>query len=132
MTQEEQEIRALLEQWRAATAAGDVDQVLRLVSEEAVFLRPGQAPLQGRAAFEREQRAALQRCSIASQAEIREVRVHGDLASCWSELAIVVTPHAAGTAMRLAGPTLTVLERGADRAWRVVQDANMLTPAAGT
>ena len=41
MQTDEQQIRALVATWMAATKAGDVETVLGLMTEDAVFLVPG-------------------------------------------------------------------------------------------
>src|SRR5262245_47399965 len=50
MEKDEQEIRELVETWMAATKAGDVEAVLGLMTDDVVFLVPGQPPM-GRAEF---------------------------------------------------------------------------------
>jgi uncharacterized protein (TIGR02246 family) len=42
MHSDEQEIRQLVSTWMAATTAGDVEKVLSLIADDAVFLVPGQ------------------------------------------------------------------------------------------
>src|SRR5262249_17331701 len=44
MQNDEQEIRALVENWLAATRAGDTATVLKLMSDDVVFLVPGVEP----------------------------------------------------------------------------------------
>jgi uncharacterized protein (TIGR02246 family) len=39
---DEQAIRELVQTWLRASAAGDLDQVLALMSDDVVFLTPGQ------------------------------------------------------------------------------------------
>jgi uncharacterized protein (TIGR02246 family) len=51
MDSDEQEIRRLVATWMAATKAGDIETVLGLMAEEAVFLVAGQAPMIGKASF---------------------------------------------------------------------------------
>lgn len=41
MQSDEQQIRQLVSTWMAATKAGDVDKVLSLMTDDAVFLLPG-------------------------------------------------------------------------------------------
>lgn len=53
MNADEQAIRNLVAQWHRATAAGDVDTVLGLMDEGAVFLVAGRPPMKGRSTFEK-------------------------------------------------------------------------------
>src|SRR5437763_492691 len=41
MSDDERAIRELIQSWLTATTAGDIDRVLALVSDDAVFLTPG-------------------------------------------------------------------------------------------
>ena len=50
MSDDESEIRALIQTWLTASAAGELDRVLALMSDDIVFLTPGQKPF-GKAAF---------------------------------------------------------------------------------
>ena len=59
MSTDEQAIRNLVEQWHRATAAGDVDTVLRLMAEDVVFLMAGKPPMKGRSTFEQGLRGLL-------------------------------------------------------------------------
>ena len=131
MHPDEQAIRDLIALWHRATAAGDVDTVLDLMTDDVVFLVAGQPPMQGRAAFERRLRGLLAQHRIESTHAVREVGVDGDLAYTWTDLAIRVMPHAGGAAPPArSGSTLSVLRRQADGRWRMVRDANLLGGAA--
>ena len=50
MENDEQEIRQLVSTWMAASKAGDVETVLSLMSDDVVFLVPGQ-PVMRKADF---------------------------------------------------------------------------------
>ena len=62
MQNDEQEIRDLVSTWMAATKAGDVDTVLSLMTDDVVFLVPGQ-PVMRKADF------AAPPCPVARNAE---------------------------------------------------------------
>ena len=131
MQPDEQAIRDLIALWHRATAAGDVDTVLDLMTDDVVFLSAGQPPMQGRAAFERGLRGLLAQHRIESSHEVREIGIDGDLAYSWTDLDIRVIPRAGGTAPPArSGSTLSVLRRQADGRWRMVRDANLLGGAA--
>ena len=124
---DEQAIRDLIQTWLAATRAGDLETVLRLMTDDVVFLQPGKPPMRGRAAFAEAQHG-LAGTRIDAQADIREIRVHGDVAWCWNHLTVVVTPPGAKP-VRRAGDVLSVLRR-IDGHWQIQRDANLLTVAA--
>ena len=125
--QEELQIRGQIATWMRATAAGDLDRVLSLVSEDVVFLLPGQPPMRGRDAFAAGFRAALQHVRIEGVSDIKEVRIAGELAFCWSHLSLTITPLLGGTPRLRAGDTLSVFRKEPDGHWRLFRDANLLT-----
>lgn len=127
MPTDEQQIRHLLDTWHAATKAGDVDTVLDLMTDDALFLVPGRPPMD-RAEFARLSRVApgSPRPHFESTIDIREIHVEGDLAYLWSRLAVTVTPPG-GAPLERAGHTLTIFRRVAGR-WLLARDANLLAP----
>jgi uncharacterized protein (TIGR02246 family) len=124
MEGEERAIRDLIATWMAASQAGDLDQVLSLMSDDVVFMVPGQAPF-GKAAFAAASRS-MKDLRMEGQSKVEEIVVSGDWAWCRTHLAIKVTPPS-GDAMRRSGHTLTILRKEHGR-WVVARDANMLTP----
>jgi len=123
---DEQAIRNLVAQWHRATAAGDVEAVLRLMAEDAVFLVAGQAPMKGRSAFEKGLRSLLASHDIQSTGEVQEVETSGDLAYCWTVLNVRITPKVGGKPVVRSGSALSILRRHADGRWLVIRDANLL------
>lgn len=123
---DEEAIRDVVATWHRATAAGDVAGVLQLMAEDAVFLRAGEEPMRGRAAFEASLREAASRFRIVSSADVREVRVDGDLGYCWAELAVRMEPRAGSDPpSERSGPTLSIFERQGGR-FVLLRDANLL------
>lgn len=128
MSTDEEQIRSLVQQWQAASAAGDVDTVLGLMADDVVFLVAGRPPF-GKAEFAAMSSvpAGSPRPKIDSRSGIREVQVSGDMAFLWSELSVTVTPPGAAPAVTRAGHTLTVFRR-VDGRWLLARDANLLVP----
>jgi uncharacterized protein (TIGR02246 family) len=129
VNQDQQAIRELLALWHRATAAGDVNTVLKLMAEDVVFLVAGHPPTRGRAAFEQGLRTLLAQHQIESTGEIQEVEVSGDLAYAWSMLTVHIVPLAGGNATIRTGNALSILRKQADGSWVVVRDANLLSAA---
>ena len=126
---DEEQIRSLVETWRVATQAGDIDTVLGLMTDDVVFLVYGRPPM-NKAEF-----AALSRVPPGSprpkfegRSEIQEIYVSGDLAYMWSKLTVSVTPAGAEQPTERAGHTLTIFRRIGGR-WLLARDANLLAPA---
>jgi len=130
MQSDEQDIRTLVDTWMDATRVGDVDQVLSLMTDDAVFLVPGKPPMRkdGFAAQMRQQ-AGPKAPHFDGKSEIQEIQVMGDWAFMWSKLEVVVTPPGGAAAMKRAGHTLTVLRKDGGK-WLLARDANLLAPVA--
>jgi uncharacterized protein (TIGR02246 family) len=125
MTSDEQAIRHVISTWLSASAAGDTDAVLKLMSEDVAFLLPGRPPMRGRDAFAASQ-AGLKDVRIEATSDIRELHVSGHFAYCWSNLTVVVTPRAGGSPMKRAGDVLSVFRKHPDGSWTLHRDANLI------
>lgn len=126
MTPDEQEIRNLVSNWLAASKAGDVGRVLQLMSDDVVFLQPGQPPMR-KADFAAAARAQAQPNGpkFDGVSEIQEVKVLGDWAFLWTKLTVAVTPPGGGEKITRSGHTLSVLQKQQGR-WVLARDANLL------
>jgi uncharacterized protein (TIGR02246 family) len=128
MGSDEQQIRELISTWMAASKAGDVQQVLSLMTDDAVFLLPGRPPMRkadfAAAAHAQAVEGAPQ---FDGKSEIQEVEVSGDFAFTWTKLTVTITPPT-GQPVQRTGHTLSVLRRENGR-WLLARDANLLGPA---
>ena len=129
LSTDEQAIRDVVASWHRATAAGDVETVLKLMAEDVVFLLAGHPPMRGRSSFERGLRGLLSQNRIESTGEIQEIAVSGDLAYCWTALIVRIVPIAGGTATVRTGSALSIFRKQPDGSWVVARDANMLSAA---
>ena len=126
--QDKQQIRALIDRWCEASAAGDLTAQYNLMTPDVVFLTPGRAPMR-REEFAVNFRAMVDIVTIHCRSNIQEITINGDLAVCWNLLEVSFTPIEGGETRKHAGNVLTVLRRGTDGQWRIWRDANLLTPA---
>lgn len=126
MRTDEQAIRKLVADWHRATAAGDVETVLRLMSEDVVFLVCGRPPMIGRDAFEQGLRGVLATHRIESTGEVQECKVSGDLGYCWTQLTVRMIPLSGGETRLRSGSALSVFRKPQDGPWQLVRDANLL------
>ena len=126
MSDDERAIRNLITTWHRASEEGDVAQVLTLMSEDVIFLTPGQPPIRGRDEFAALQKAAGDRFRLTAQGKLEEVVVRGDWTYCWTHLTVTMTPKAGGAPIRRAGHTLSILRKDAGGNWVLTRDANML------
>jgi uncharacterized protein (TIGR02246 family) len=132
MHDDEQEIRALVATWMAASKAGNVGKVLSLMADDVVFLTPGR-PIMRKTDF-----AAAARAQVGPDApqfdgssEIQEIKVLGDWAFMWTKLTVIVTPPGGEKAVTRAGHTLSILRKENGK-WLLARDANMLSPVPPT
>ncbi|SRR5258706_13007753 len=130
MQSDEQQIRELIATWMNATRAGDIDAILRLMTDDIVFLQPGQSPMLGKAAFvaAAKPQPGQARPQFDGTSEIQEIKVLGDWAYMWTKLSVVVSPRGGGAQTTRAGHTLSVLKKENGK-WLLARDANMLSSA---
>ncbi len=130
MQDDEIAIRALVKAWLDATHAGDVNTLMSLMTDDVVFMVPGQPPLEGRDAYREALEAMLANGAIEASNEIDEIAVFGDIAYCRSRLRVVVTTRHGDLPIERRGHGLSILRRGEDGAWRMARDASMLGNSA--
>jgi uncharacterized protein (TIGR02246 family) len=128
MQADEAQIRQLVETWMTATRDGDVDTVLDLMTDDAVFLVPGRPPMRkADYANAAKAQAAHAAPKFDGTSEIQELQVLGDWAYMWTKLRVVATPPDGSQATVRSGHTLTILRKEQGR-WRLARDANLLAP----
>jgi uncharacterized protein (TIGR02246 family) len=122
----EREVGEMHATWIEAVNAGDLVRLLALMSDDAVFLNPGQAPM-GRDGFAANFAAAQQRALIRCISDLEEVVVVGEVAYTRSRDALYVTPRADGEAAQLAGYRMSVYRKQPAGGWRLARDAHTLS-----
>jgi uncharacterized protein (TIGR02246 family) len=126
--QDEQQIRALIDAWCEASAAGDITAQLHLMTPDVIFLTSARAPMR-RDEFIAGFRAMMELVRLECRSRVQEITVSGDLAVCWNLLEVSLTPIEGGQVRKHAGNVLTAFRRGTDGQWRIWRDANLLIPA---
>ena len=122
MSGDERAIRDLMAAWLAASKAGEVDTVLALLADDAVFTVPGRPPFGKQEFAEASRQQGGVKLDVVQ--EILEVEAHGDLAFARTRLAVSMTPPG-GDPVRRAGHTLTIFRKQGGR-WLLYRDANLL------
>jgi uncharacterized protein (TIGR02246 family) len=126
MADDKQQIRDLIDNWNRASASGDISKILSLMDEDAVFLRAQHPAMRGRAAFAAQFQKAIEQLRIEATSNVQEIDISGDMAYCWNELSVTMTPLKGGTSMQHTGPVLTIFRKKADGSWVLSRDANLL------
>ena len=126
--EDETAIRELIATWHRATAAGDIEAILPLMSDDVVFLIPGQPPMKGREQFATSLREVLKEHEIDSESgsQIIELDASGSLAYAWMDLTVTIRPRKGGERVVRRGFTLTIFRKGPDGSWLLYRDANMV------
>jgi uncharacterized protein (TIGR02246 family) len=128
MTEDERAIRNLVDTWMLATQQGDVETVLNLMSDDVVFMVPGQKPF-GKEAFANMSRT-LEGVRFEGRSDIEELTVLGNWAYLRNHIEMTMT-RAGGAPIRRGGYTLAILRKQEDGRWVLVRDANLVTTITG-
>ena len=124
MSEDEKAIRQVVEAWMAASQRGDTATVLSLMTDDVVFMVPGQEPF-GKEAFAAASKG-MKGMKMEGNSDIVELQVLGDWAYLRNHIDLTIVPPA-GQPVRRTGYTLTLLRKESDGKWRLARDANLLT-----
>jgi uncharacterized protein (TIGR02246 family) len=118
MNKDEQAIRDLVDRWWTASRKNDVDAVLPMIAEDALFTVAGAEPF-GKKQFEAQARK-MKDVRTDGHTEILEIEVMGDRA--WMRGHITVRMNE----MERKGYVLTILRKEPDGNWVIYREANLL------
>ena len=130
MRSDEQAIREAHSAWIDAVNSGDLARLLVMITDDVVFLNPGEDCV-GRDGFSTKFSAAHKRLRIRCVTELTEVVVVGEVAYTRSRDSVTVSPRAGGEESRLAGDRMTIYRKQPDGRWLLARDANVLSPVQG-
>jgi uncharacterized protein (TIGR02246 family) len=117
-----------METWAKATRAGDIETILTLMTEDALFLTAGNPPIRGRQAFADSFKSLPANAEIDSEIHTEEIHISGDIAYAVNRLRVSMKMGDDGGSRRMTGYVLTIFRKGTDGRWALARDANMLTP----
>jgi uncharacterized protein (TIGR02246 family) len=127
MPTDEQAIRDLFAAWKQATLDKDVDTLLTFITDDAVFLAPGQPPIRGKSAVEAMYRQMLSLYLWEQNWVFEEIQVFGEWAFCWGHDSATITPLDGGPAVSASGVGLSILHKRPDGSWAVARGINNMT-----
>jgi uncharacterized protein (TIGR02246 family) len=113
--------------WIEAVNAGDLAALLSLMTDDAVFLNPGQAPF-GKDGFSPNFSGAVERFRFKCSSDLEEVVVAGEVAYTRSRDTLSLSPRSGGEVTLLAGYRLSVYRQQPDGRWLLARDAHTLSP----
>jgi len=128
MASDEQQIRQIMEEWRRRTAEGDVEGLLSLTADHAVFLTPGNPPIT-KTAFAEGFRRISAKARIEPRQQLKDLGICDDLAYAWSHLTVVLTAKRDGARTERSGHVLTVFRKNAAGTWQLARDASLIAGA---
>lgn len=129
---DEQEIRNLFSDWIRSTTEGNLELARHCIADDAVFLVPGAGEMgkepfaQGAAGGSPEESPI----DFNLDSQLRELKIFGEHAYLWIESTLVCTPKNGDPASKMAGHSLSVLEKR-DGRWQILRDANTMTVVEG-
>src|SRR5258706_15845408 len=95
LTADERAIRDLFPAWVEASKVRDLPRLLDMMTDDVVFLTPGQPPMRKKgfaAGFE----SIADRFDMDASFEVEEIQVSGDWAFRWGRLVVTMTPKGGG------------------------------------
>jgi uncharacterized protein (TIGR02246 family) len=122
---DELEIQRTMEAWHQRTAVGDLDGILGLMTDDAVFLRCGHPPM-SKAEFAAGFREWAAKTRLISNADVKDIHASGDVAYVWSYISVVMTPVDGGRSIAREGHALSVFRKSSDGVWLLARDANLI------
>jgi uncharacterized protein (TIGR02246 family) len=129
MESDERAIRELHRSWIEAVNKRNLRGLLDSITEDVIFLGPGQAPA-SRDAFSSRFLEAHEQARIDCTSELQDVVVVGGVAYTLSRDTLTVMPRDGGDEMRFAGYRSTVYRKHADSQWLLARDTHTLSPVA--
>ncbi len=125
---DEKEIRQLYDNWIESTIKGDLELAHQCIADDALFFGPGFGEMDKKtfaaAAAGGSPEDSPMKFDLDSK--LREIKVFRDHAYMWIESTLVMTPKNGDPATKMAGHSLSILEKR-DGRWQILRDANTLT-----
>ena len=125
---DEKEIRELFGNWIESTTKGDLELAHQCIADDAVFFVPGIGEMDKKSFAEAAAGGSPEDSPIDFDldSKLRELKVFGDQAYLWIESTLVCSPKNGDPSTRMAGHSLSVLEKR-DGRWQIIRDANTMT-----
>ena len=125
---DEKEIRELFGNWIESTIKGDLELAHQCIADDALFFVPGVGEMDKKTFAAAAAGGSPEDSPIKYDldSKLREIKVFRDHAYMWIESTLVMTPKNGDPATKMAGHSLSILEKR-DGRWQILRDANTLT-----
>lgn len=125
---DEKEIRELFGNWIESTIKGDLELAHQCIADDALFFVPGVGEMDKKTFAAAAAGGSPEDSPVEFDldSKLREIKVFRDHAYMWIESTLVMTPKNGDPASRMAGHSLSILEKR-DGRWQILRDANTLT-----
>ena len=125
---DEKEIRELFGNWIESTTKGDLELAHQCIADDALFFVPGVGEMDKKTFAAAAAGGSPEDSPIEFDldSKLREIKVFRDHAYMWIESTLVMTPKNGDPASKMAGHSLSILEKR-DGRWQILRDANTLT-----
>ena len=125
---DEQEIRKLFGDWIESTTKGNLELAHKCIADDALFFVPGAGQMDKKTFAAAAAGGSPEDSPIEFDldSKLREIKVFRDHAYMWVESTLVMTPKNGDPATKMAGHSLSILEKRNGR-WQILRDANTLT-----
>ena len=125
---DEIEIRELFGNWIESTIKGDLELAHQCIADDALFFVPGVGEMDKKTFAQAAAGGSPEDSPVEFDldSKLREVKVFRDHAYMWIESTLVMTPKNGDPATKMAGHSLSILEKR-DGRWQILRDANTLT-----
>jgi uncharacterized protein (TIGR02246 family) len=124
---DQSQIRSLSQAWIEAMRAKDIDRLLSMIIDDAVFLPPGSPPVRGHDEVKKMLGTFFSRCHPEQSIAIGEIQICGDWAFTWGAETMKATPVNGGSPLTMRGHGLSILRRQKDGSWKFAWGINNLT-----
>jgi ketosteroid isomerase-like protein len=125
MESNEQQLRQVMDDWHGLIARGELDAILPMMTEDALFLRCGLPPM-SKTDYIAVLRESSGKARIESRFDIKEIHASGDVAYVWSYIFVAMTETATNRRTINEGYVLTIFRKSFFGQWLLARDANLL------
>lgn len=120
-------IRQIFQEWEEAVRSKDIPRLLNFITEDAVFMPPGQPLIRGKSQVEGLYKMSFEKFEMDQTFQIEEIQICGDWAFVWGVDSAVLTPADGGPVVHGRGMGISILQRQQDGTWKFSRGINNMT-----